>query len=129
VDDDEHIRELLRLALPLYGIAVRLAADGEEGVSLYRRHRDTLAAVLLDLRLRRGNGRQVHAALRAIDPAVRLALMSGDPGNQPGSATLVRVIPKPFRIEELAATLRNMAEGGDWTAAPPPASPGLGTPG
>src|SRR4051812_20455497 len=50
-DDEAGVRKMLDVALRHYGFRVRLAAGSEEAVALYRRHRDTLSLVLLDVYL------------------------------------------------------------------------------
>jgi signal transduction histidine kinase/CheY-like chemotaxis protein/ligand-binding sensor domain-containing protein/heme exporter protein D len=62
VDDDPHIRELLRQELGEAGYRIRLAADGREALSEIRRERPDL--VILDVMMPEINGFDVAAVLR-----------------------------------------------------------------
>jgi two-component system, OmpR family, response regulator len=117
VDDDPSVRALLAAALPARGVPVRLAAGGNEAVDVYRRHRDTIALVLLDVRMRGPSGPATLAALRALDPAVRCCIMSGEAGGSSDGQLLplgpLRVFPKPFdSLDGLARELRQLAGSG-----------------
>ena len=114
VDDEEAVRKVLEIALRLSGLEVRLAASGEEAVELCRRDGGSIGVVLLDVRMRGLDGPQTLAALRAIDPAVRVVFMTGYAGGYSPDDLLAmgadRFIEKPFRgLAELADTLREAA--------------------
>lgn len=65
-DDEEPLRELIRLTLESEAVRVVVAADGEEALALARRERP--AVVLLDWHMPGRSGPDVCRALRA-DPA------------------------------------------------------------
>jgi CheY-like chemotaxis protein len=113
VDDEAGVREMLRLALEYQGFDVWLAASGREAVELYRRHRDRIAAALLDVRMPGLSGTETVAALRQIDPRLPCSFMTGDPGSDQTRDSLARsgapVLAKPFRLEKLAQVLRHVA--------------------
>jgi CheY-like chemotaxis protein len=114
VDDEPLLLRLLEVVLPPYGLAVRTAAGGQQALDLYRRHRDSIGVVLLDLGMPGLDGPQTLARLREIDPDVRFCFMSGyAAGYSPEELRVMgadRVIAKPFRdLGELARTLREAA--------------------
>jgi two-component system response regulator HydG len=75
VDDDRHIRELLREVGVREGFEVLEAADGAAALDmLQRRHMDL---VLLDLHMPRVNGLAVLRGVRASGSSSQVALMSG----------------------------------------------------
>jgi two-component system response regulator HydG len=75
VDDDRHIRELLREVGAREGFEVLEAADGAAALDmLQRRHMDL---VLLDLHMPRVNGLAVLRGVRASGSSSQVALMSG----------------------------------------------------
>lgn len=77
VDDEEHLRELGAFALQDVGCRVHLAADGQTAVDLYRDYGDEIDVVILDMIMPRLGGRETLVALREIDPAVPVLVVSG----------------------------------------------------
>ena len=100
VDDEEFLREMLRVALRQYGFAVRLASGGSEAVELYRAHRRTIAVALVDVQMPGMDGPATLAALRQINPQVRCCFMSGSTGKYTAEELLGmgagHVLDKPF---------------------------------
>jgi len=123
VDDEEMVRGVLNLGLRHDGFAVWLAANGEEAVALYRRHRADIDVVLLDVRMPGPDGPQTLAALRRFDPQVRCCFMSGDLGGhteerlREGGAAAVLL--KPFRLDDVARVLGELASDGKASPADP----------
>src|SRR5437868_2708842 len=104
-----------------HGFAVWLAADGPEAVELYRRHRDTIDVVLLDVQMPGLDGPATLTALREFDPGVLCCFMTGGPGRYTeemlvglGAATVFR---KPLRLREVAQQLARLADTFDRAAA------------
>lgn len=113
VDDESSVRGLLTLLLGQLGYATVSAADGAEGLALYRSRSGQIAGVLLDVRLRVGmGGLEVLAELRRADPGVRCCLMSGGSGEftpeELEAFSGCPVLRKPFRLEAVRATLRQL---------------------
>lgn len=77
VDDEEAIREAVRDILDLTGIDTILAANGQEAIELFIRHRGRIRVILLDLRMPIMSGTETYHRLRELDPDVRIILSSG----------------------------------------------------
>jgi two-component system response regulator RegA len=75
VDDDEVLRERLGRALRERGFEVTTAESGEAAIALARR--DTPEFAVVDLRMPGISGIDVLDALRAIDPATRVLMLTG----------------------------------------------------
>jgi two-component system response regulator RegA len=75
VDDDEVLRERLGRALRERGFDVTTAAGGEEALACARRDAPEFAVV--DLRMPGASGIEVLEALRAVDPATRVLMLTG----------------------------------------------------
>jgi two-component system response regulator RegA len=75
VDDDEVLRERLGKALRERGFEVTTAPNGEAAVEFARREAPEFAVV--DLRMPGVSGIEVLDALRAIDPATRVLMLTG----------------------------------------------------
>jgi PAS domain S-box-containing protein len=77
VEDEESIRNLCRETVELNGCRALTAADGEEGVAVFREHADEIACVILDMTMPRLDGVAVLEELRRMRPAVKVILISG----------------------------------------------------
>lgn len=118
VDDDQDIRETLRMALEDEGYEVREAEDGARALSLLRQSAQPLV-VLLDLRLPRLNG---DALLRRVDrkehlPAQHTFVLVTANREQlsPMSLRLLRrmdvaVVAKPFDLSDLLDLVAHAAD-------------------
>lgn len=116
VDDEACIRNLLEAGLRQEGLAVWLAASGQEALDLYRRHRDAIDVVLLDVRMPGADGVQTLTALRVLEPRILSCFMSGDLGEYTegglrdlGAAAVFR---KPFQLAEVTRVLAGLARPG-----------------
>jgi CheY-like chemotaxis protein len=115
VEDHADLRQLLGVALPQFGLPVWLAGGGREAVRLYREHRPEIGVVLLDVRMPDLDGPETLAALRELDPAVRVVFMTGNTGPYTTEELLAlgpaRVLEKPILgLAALAQTLREVAQ-------------------
>ena len=106
VEDDISVRRPLVKFLEMHGFSCVTAETGDEGIHELRRHQ-VLAAVV-DLRLKRGSGRDVVTSAPADVPII---IFSGVPSE---SAELERVRPhtrlieKPYSLVLLVETLESM---------------------
>lgn len=83
IDDDSLVRMTLVAYLEDSGYTVLEAADGEEGVELFRKEMPDI--VLTDLRMPKLDGFGVIAAIRAISPATPVVAITGT--GDPAAAT------------------------------------------
>jgi DNA-binding response OmpR family regulator len=106
VEDDVSVRRPLVKFLEMHGFAVVTAETSDEGVDAVRKHR--LVAAVIDLRLRRGSGREVVAATPANVPVI---IFSGVPSESAELERLrprTRLIEKPYSLVLLVETLEEM---------------------
>ena len=115
VDDEPMVRAVLAAALGQYGVAVLLAAGGQQALELYEQHREGIALVLLDRRMPGLDGLQTLAAIRRLDPGVRCCLMSGAHDAHTGvelqALSVACVFSKPFILAKVAQTIRHLLAG------------------
>ena len=111
VEDDVSVRRPLVKFLEMHGFSVVTAETADEGLDALKQN--AFVAAVIDLRLRRGSGREVVAAVPADVPVI---IFSGVPSE---SAELERVRPrtrlieKPYSLVLLVETLEEMlAESG-----------------
>ncbi len=109
VDDEETVRTVSARLLEALGFSVILAQDGGDAVEKFKARRSEIRAVLMDLTMPHMNGEEAFRHLRAIDPDVRVLLMSGfseqEAVNRFTGKGLSGFIEKPFRSESLRAKL------------------------
>ncbi len=114
VDDEPAVRMATRRALEMAGYRVLTAADGVEGVDLFRRRHDEIDAVVLDMSMPRLDGRGAYLEMKKIAPSVRVLLTTGYALNEEAQSILdlgVRgFIEKPFDIYTLSAELARILE-------------------
>jgi DNA-binding NtrC family response regulator len=108
VDDDPSIRLLCRVNLELDGCTVLEAGGLNEARELLSHA--PVDVVLLDVHVGRDDGRELLRELRERSPGTPVALLTGS--SEQGVVDPERadaVIPKPFRLEQLISTVRDLA--------------------
>ena len=109
VDDEEHIRELLRVNLEAAGYEVIEAETGEEAVALVR---DKIALVVLDYMLPQMDGLEVLRKIRKDHQTASLPVLMLTAKNEEIDAVLGLemgaddYIGKPFRVREFLARVK-----------------------
>jgi CheY-like chemotaxis protein len=121
VEDEEILRVTGVHLLESLGYRVITAADGQEGVDCFARHRDTIDLVILDMVMPVLGGRQAFARLRELDPEVKVLLASGFTKVEDLDALmregLAGFIHKPFRSVELSRVIARLLLPGAPTLA------------
>jgi DNA-binding response OmpR family regulator len=108
VEDDLSVRRPLIKFLEMHGFAVIAAETAEEGVNAVKKQQPIAAVV--DLRLRRGSGRDVVAAA---PPEIPVLIFSGVPSESAELERLrphTRLIEKPYSLVLLVQTLEDMLD-------------------
>jgi CheY-like chemotaxis protein len=111
VDDDPSIRLLCRVNLELDGCTVLEAGGLSEARELLSHA--AVDVVLLDVHVGRDDGRELLRELRESSPGTPVALLTGS--SEHGAVEPERadaLIPKPFRLEQLISTVRDLAGRG-----------------
>ena len=113
MDDDELLRDALRVVLEAAGYEVMEAADGNAGLELQREHGVDL--VLVDIFMPERDGLDVIRALRAENPQPTIVAMSG--GGRTGQIEVLeaaaalgasRTLVKPFEPRQLLKVIREL---------------------
>jgi CheY-like chemotaxis protein len=110
VDDESVVRSSLRRLLVNLGFEVDLACDGDEAIAVYRTNPGKYRLVVLDLTMPRRSGAETFAELKALDPTVRVLVMSGyhhsDATSNFSTDEIRGFLAKPFDRESLIAALQ-----------------------
>lgn len=109
-DDDELVRNFLEMLLTKKGYTVILAEDGDEAIREYRKHRDAIDMLILDVVLPKKNGKEVYDFIKADRPEIRGLFISGytdDIITGEGIAgEQLSFLSKPLNAEDLLALVQ-----------------------
>ncbi len=105
IDDERVIRDTLEGFLRKLNYEVILAKDGDEGIEIYKRNKDKIALIILDIIMPKMNGYDAFKAIRTINPDAKILLSSGfnrtagmDKLQEEGA---IGFLQKPYRQKEL----------------------------
>ena len=112
VDDEELIRDLLKMVLIDEGYTVVTAADGEEAIE--RLNKSPFDLVITDLVMPKANGVEVLRAAKGIDPDYPVMVITGYPSVETVTK-LVRLgagdyLTKPFNLDVVKVTVAKLLE-------------------
>ncbi|MGD8440302.1 MAG: PAS domain S-box protein [Holophagae bacterium] len=115
VEDDDAVLDACTSMLSLLRYTPLAASSGDQAVEIFRRHRDEIDLVVLDLILTDMSGGEVFDRIRAIDPDIRVLLASGYSLDGEAAGILDRgcddFIQKPFTVEQLSHKLKTLLHG------------------
>ena len=109
IEDNDGLRDYLRVALETQEYEVLTARDGQEALGYLNGH--PVDVVLTDIFMPEMDGIEIIAALRKQFPEIRVIAMSGRPGVDYLSVArelgVTRTLRKPFELNELLAALKD----------------------
>jgi two-component system response regulator PilR (NtrC family) len=112
VDDEKSMRDLLSITLEKEGYDVVTAAGGEAAIEALRR--DTMDAVITDLRMPKVDGLQVLRAAKEISPDVAVIVITAVASTETAVEAMklgaYDYITKPFKLDEVSLIVRNALE-------------------
>ncbi len=112
VDDEDHVRGMVKMMLKRLGYTVLEARDGIEAVEMLWRHLDKICCVVCDLTMPKMDGWKTLAALRSIYPGIPVVLSSGydeaqvmaeDHAERPDA-----FLGKPYHLKKLRDTINRV---------------------
>lgn len=105
IDDEPILVDLTRRFLEIAGISSVGFTSAEEAVRWYQDNHASIDLVVLDMKMAKMDGPTCFAALRAINPKVRVAILSGyvqdEAAQQLLSSGALRFFQKPLKYPEL----------------------------
>jgi len=112
VDDLISIHEMLEAVIQPTGFATSFATDGEKALALYKVEKFDL--VLADIDMKPMDGITLLKRLKLYDPGVVVVIMTAYASTESAVQALkfgaFDYLQKPFRVDELIATLRRGIE-------------------
>jgi two-component system cell cycle sensor histidine kinase/response regulator CckA len=114
VEDEKDMLDLLEKILMRHGYQVLRAADGETALDIYRRSKETIDVVLLDIGLPKMAGRDVLLKIKNENPNVKVVVASGylapELASELDQTGVKYLLPKPYRPDEVVRTLQSLIE-------------------
>ena len=112
VDDEKSMRDLLSITLEKEGYDVDTAASGELAIEML--HRETVDAVITDLRMPKVDGLQVLRAAKEISPDIAVIVITAVASTETAVEAMklgaYDYITKPFKLDEVNLIVRNALE-------------------
>jgi CheY-like chemotaxis protein len=109
VDDEEVVLEVGQELLEATGYTVLTAKDGKEAIKVYRKNRDNIDIVVLDMVMPNMGGGEAYDRMKEINPDIKVLLSSGYSIDGEASEILERgcdgFIQKPFTMKELSGEI------------------------
>jgi PAS domain S-box-containing protein len=116
IDDEEEVRSLGTTILEKLGHNVYLAANGNEAAHIYKKHKNKIDLVILDMIMPGQSCKETLRELKMIDPNVRVLLTSGYGKNSKAREILDEgahgFLQKPWDIRNLAAVVSTQRKKG-----------------
>jgi PAS domain S-box-containing protein len=114
VDDETSIVSITQQTLETFGYRVLTAEDGAQAIGTYALHRAEIAVVLTDLMMPVMDGPSLIAALRRINPGVKVIAASGLNSNvnlsKVANAGVKHFLAKPYSADAMLVLLRKVIE-------------------
>jgi two-component system cell cycle sensor histidine kinase/response regulator CckA len=114
VDDEDMIVDVAQRMLDKLGYKVFTARDGKEAIEVFRKHKEEIDVIVLDMIMPKMSGGEAFDRIKEIKPGIKVLLSSGYSINGQASEILNRgcngFIQKPFNLQNLSKNLRSILE-------------------
>ena len=113
VEDEVSVQTVIGRLLRKLGYTVLIAGDGFEGVSIYEEQGEEIDLVITDIVMPGMNGIEMAKELRERSPELKVLFISGYVGSETGQLKdppPQPFLPKPFSVEELSETVREILD-------------------
>lgn len=116
IDDEAVIREIGSEMLDSIGYSCLVAENGETGIQIFKKNKNDIALIILDIEMPGLSGDKVYDMLKEIDPDVKILISSGYARPHLESKYFKRKIdpawfmPKPFQLSSLSYRLKSIIE-------------------
>ena len=115
VDDDHSIIDVGSEMLGIMGHKSFTASSGEEGIKIYRKEKNNIDIIILDMTMPGMSGGETFDAIKEINAEVKIILSSGFSNDGQAKEILDRgcngFIQKPFKIKTLVSKINQVMNG------------------
>jgi PAS domain S-box-containing protein len=114
VDDEKDVARVIGGMLESLGYQIVIVDGGRKAISLFKKKK-RFDVVVLDLNMPKMSGKVTFARLRKIEPDARVIISTGysdkDMDISQWHGVVNAFLEKPYQIEELSETIRNVLDG------------------
>ena len=114
VDDEDVIIEVSLEILNALGYQVLTARSGKEAIEVYKKNKDKIELVILDMIMPDLGGGETYDRIKGINPDIKVLLLSGYSTNGQAQEILDRgcdgFIQKPFNMKQVSQKLREILD-------------------
>ena len=93
-----------------YGYKVLQGSDGADGLEVFRRERDEIGLILLDVAMPKMSGYEFLPIVRGLDPEIRVVLVTGYSVDESQTVDVEAIVQKPYKLMDLARTVREVLD-------------------
>jgi len=113
-EDNDQVRELIRKVLSGYGYEVLEAVDGEDAIRIFKKNRDSIQLLILDVIMPKKNGKEVYKQIKKERPDMEAIFTSGYTADIVHNKGILEkglnFILKPLSPEELLRKVRKVLD-------------------
>jgi PAS domain S-box-containing protein len=114
VEDQDGIRDIVRLSLRRNGYTVLIAEDGNEALQMAGAYPDPIHLLVTDLVMPNIGGRELAQRLKPLRPGIKVLFMSGyserSPLDNDEADETATILQKPFSLDALARNVRRVLD-------------------
>lgn len=120
IDDEEMIRESVQDILEMVEVPTIAAANGQEGIEIFKAKRADIHAILLDMIMPVMAGPETLRKIRQVDPDIQVIISSGHPEFETRARLhdnhRVIFLQKPYAIDALVGKVKQALKDESWEA-------------
>ena len=117
IDDEEVVREIGSDMLKTMGLNCLTAANGTEGIEIFKKNSAEIKLVILDIEMPGISGEKVFHILKELQPEIKILIASGYGRDYLETEIfknkISHFIPKPFKIEQLSYQVNKLIGSSD----------------
>lgn len=111
IEDEADIRELLEIVLKKENFNVIIAKNGQEGLLTFKKIKNNVDIIVLDLTLPDLNGEELFNLFIDLNPEIDIIISTGVSPNilpQKVIKNAARLLKKPYSLDEFIATIKEI---------------------
>jgi signal transduction histidine kinase/CheY-like chemotaxis protein len=114
VEDEKQVRDLAVSILTNCGYNLLVTENGQQALKIYKKHRDDIDLVILDVVMPGMGGLQCYRQLQNIDSKIKVLIITGYPNDRSTKKLLkegaAAVIEKPFALDQFTRQIHLLIE-------------------